>query len=64
MESSLAPLIDKVMHDNPHVYIKSHLQVEGKKSHIELHFSTTAEKSKIAKNWLDKAIAQMSELVK
>jgi molybdopterin-biosynthesis enzyme MoeA-like protein len=24
MESELAPAVDRVMHDNPHVYIKSH----------------------------------------
>lgn len=69
MESTLAPLIDKVMHDNPDIYIKSHvytksrLQVEGKKSHIELHFTTTARGSKIAENCLDKAMSQLSELV-
>jgi molybdenum cofactor synthesis domain-containing protein len=69
MESNLAPLIDLVMHDNPHVYIKSHVytkshpQVEGQRSHIEIHFSTTAENQETAKAWLDKAIAQLSELV-
>ena len=70
MESNLAPLIDKVMHDNPHVYVKSHVytkshpQVEGQRSHIEIHFSTTAENQETAKDWLDKAIAQLSELVR
>jgi nicotinamide-nucleotide amidase len=69
MESSLAPLIDKVMHDNPLVYLKSHVytksppQVEGKKSHIELHFSTTNRDRFTAKISLNKAMAQMSELV-
>jgi molybdenum cofactor synthesis domain-containing protein len=69
MESNLAPLIDKVMHDNPHVYIKSHvytkshLQTEGQKSHIELHFSTTATDPKTAKSWLNRAMDQLSELV-
>jgi nicotinamide-nucleotide amidase len=69
MESTLAPLIDEVMHDNPHVYIKSHVytrsppQVEGKKSHIELHFSTMAEDSRTARDRLDKAMAHLSELV-
>jgi molybdenum cofactor synthesis domain-containing protein len=69
MESNLAPLIDQVMHDNPYVYIKSHVyikspvQIEGQKSHIELHFSTTADDSETAKNRLNKAIAQLSELV-
>jgi molybdenum cofactor synthesis domain-containing protein len=63
MESSLAPLIDKTMHDNPCVYIKSHPRGEEEKPHIELHFSTTAKDSKIAKKWLGKAVVQLSELV-
>ncbi|MDI6691128.1 MAG: nicotinamide mononucleotide deamidase-related protein [Candidatus Bathyarchaeota archaeon] len=63
MESSLAPLIDKTMHDNPYVYIKSHPKGEEKKPHIEIHFSTTAESSKIAKDRIGKAIIQLSELV-
>jgi molybdenum cofactor synthesis domain-containing protein len=70
MESVLAPLIDQTMHDNPYVYVKSHvytkdhLQTEGQRSHIELHFSTTAEHPKTAKKRLDKAKAQLSELVR
>jgi len=63
MESALAPLIDQVMHDNPHVYIKSHPKGKERKPHIEIHFSTTAENSKTAKNRLGKAIVQLSELV-
>jgi molybdenum cofactor synthesis domain-containing protein len=69
MESSLAPLIDRVMHDNPSVYLKSHVytksrpQVEGKSSHIELHFSTTNDDFLAAKKSLNKAMVQMSELV-
>ena len=69
MESILAPLIDRIMHANPLVYIKSHVyvksmpQVEGRKSHIELHFSTTSKEPKTAKNVLDKAVKQLSELV-
>ena len=63
MESSLAPLIDKTMHDNPYVYIKSHPKGEEKKPYIEIHFSTTAENSKIAKDRIGKAIIQLSELV-
>jgi molybdenum cofactor synthesis domain-containing protein len=69
MESSLAPLIDKVMHDNPHVYIKSHVytkshfQTEGQKPHIELHFSTMASNPKTAKSLLKNAMDQLSELV-
>jgi len=69
MESSLAPLIDATMHDNPSVYIKSHvyvksrIQVEGKKSHIELHLSTMSENSGIARKCLDKAVTELSSLV-
>jgi molybdenum cofactor synthesis domain-containing protein len=70
MESNLAPLIDRVMHHNPHVYVKSHVytksvaQVEGKRSHIELHFSTTADDPETAKNRLDKSVSELSELVR
>ena len=63
MESSLAPLIDKTMHDSPYVYIKSHPKGEEKKPHIELHFSTTTKDSGTAKKWLEKAIIQLSELI-
>jgi molybdenum cofactor synthesis domain-containing protein len=69
MESTLAPLIDKVMNDNPEVYVKSHVftqskvQVEGQKSHIELHFSITTQETKTAKNHLKTAKQQLSKLV-
>ncbi|MEM2970921.1 MAG: nicotinamide mononucleotide deamidase-related protein [Candidatus Bathyarchaeia archaeon] len=63
MESTLAPLIDVTMRDNPHVYVKSHPKGEERKPHIELHFSTTAEDSKTAKDRLGKAIIQLTELV-
>jgi len=63
MESGLAPLIDQVMHNNPHVYIKSHPMGEERKPHIEIHFSTTAKVSKTAKNRLGKVIIQLSELI-
>jgi nicotinamide-nucleotide amidase len=62
MESALAPLIDKAMHDNPYVYIKSHPKGEERKPHIEIHFSTTAKNSKIARDRLGKAMVQLSEL--
>jgi molybdopterin-biosynthesis enzyme MoeA-like protein len=63
MESTLAPLIDKVMHDNPYIYIKSHPRSEEKKPHMEVHFSTTAKDSKTAKKCLENAIVQLSELI-
>ena len=70
MESDLAPLIDQVMHDNPHVYIKSHVYTRGNQQpsegrpHIEIHFSTTAETSKTATERLNKTVADLSKLVK
>ena len=63
MESTLAPLIGQTMHDNPYVYIKSHPKGEEKKPHLEIHFSTNAKDSKTAKERLEKAIIQLSELV-
>jgi nicotinamide-nucleotide amidase len=63
MESILAPLIDRVMHDNPLVYIKSHPKGEENIPHIELHFSTTAKESRTAKSHLENAITQLSEAV-
>ena len=63
MESALAPLIDTVMQDNPHVYIKSHPKCEERKPHMEIHFSTTTRYSKTARDCLGKAIIQLSELI-
>ena len=39
MESTLAPLIDIVMQDNPRIYIKSHPKGREDKPHMEIHFS-------------------------
>ncbi|MEM3442766.1 MAG: nicotinamide mononucleotide deamidase-related protein [Candidatus Bathyarchaeia archaeon] len=63
MESALAPLIDQAMRDNPYVYIKSHPRGAEKKPHIEIHISTTAKDSKIARERFVKTIAQLTELV-
>jgi nicotinamide-nucleotide amidase len=69
MESNLAPLIDKVMHDNPRVYIKSHVYTRSNQQpsegrpHIEIHFSTTAETSRSASEHLDKSIAELTRLI-
>jgi len=63
MESDLAPLIDKTMHDNPYIYIKSHPGHKGEgKPHLELHLSTTAQNSETAKNRITKALLQITEL--
>ncbi len=65
MESDIAPLIDRVMHDNPYIYVKSHPSRIGEKvPHLELHLSTTAENSKTAKNRVSRALIQLSELIK
>ena len=62
-ESTLAPLIDRAMRDNPYVYVKSHPRGVDNKPHIEVHFSTTAKSSKTAKSRLGKSMIQLSELV-
>src|SRR3989304_5317308 len=41
IESDMAPLIDRTMHDNPYAYIKPHPGHTGEdKPHLELHIST------------------------
>jgi molybdenum cofactor synthesis domain-containing protein len=53
MESSLAPIIDKVMSQWPDVYVKSHPRgFEGSAPLIELHFSMTTTDSAKAKQVL------------
>jgi len=63
MESEMAPLIDRVMHDNPYVYIKSHPRGGEKIPRLEFHLSTTAENSDLAKNRVSKALIQLSEMI-
>jgi len=63
MESAIAPLIERVMHDNPYVYIKSHPKFEEKIPHLELHLSTTAEESKTARKLVGTALIQLSEMI-
>jgi molybdopterin-biosynthesis enzyme MoeA-like protein len=60
MESSLAPLIDKVMKDNPGIYIKSHPKGEENRPEIEIHFSTIVGTNENAENKLQAAIKQLS----
>jgi molybdenum cofactor synthesis domain-containing protein len=63
MESDMAPLIDKTMHDNPYVYIKSHPSRTGEGTpHLELHLSTTAEDISTAKNRVTKTLTQITDL--
>ena len=63
MESDIAPLIDTTMHDNPCVYIKSHPHGGEGVPHLELHFSTTAQNSNIAKKHVSRALLQITELI-
>ena len=63
MESELAPIIDKVMHDNSYVYIKSHPRGQEKIPHIEIHLSTTAKDSTTAKNRVSRAIIQITDTI-
>jgi nicotinamide-nucleotide amidase len=63
MESDMAPLIDRTMHDNPYVYIKSHPSRTGEGTpHLELHLSTTAEDVNTAKNRVTKTLIQITDL--
>jgi molybdenum cofactor synthesis domain-containing protein len=63
MESTLAPLIDKVMQDNPGVYVKSHPKREEKRPHIEIHFSIKAKGTEKPEEKLQKATAHLSSLI-
>jgi len=63
-ESELAPIIDRVMHDNPYVYIKSHPKAAEKVPHLELHFSTTSENSTVARQRIGRALIQISEMIR
>lgn len=63
MESILAPLLDKVMLDNPLVYIKSHPRGREHKPHMELHFSILTEKSEKPQERLEKAAVQLAGLI-
>jgi molybdenum cofactor synthesis domain-containing protein len=64
MESSLAPLIDKVMEDNPDVYVKSHPKGGENKPHMEIHMSATAEDAEKAEEKLQNAASQLSGAVR
>jgi nicotinamide-nucleotide amidase len=63
MESSLAPLIDKVMQDNRGVYVKSHPKGREDMPHMEVHLSTTTDDSEVAEERLRRAVVQLSGLV-
>jgi nicotinamide-nucleotide amidase len=63
MESSLAPLVARVMRDNLGVYVKSHPKGRESKPHIEIHVSTTSKDAKKAEAKLERAIMQLSDMV-
>ncbi|HDQ07131.1 MAG TPA: nicotinamide mononucleotide deamidase-related protein [Candidatus Bathyarchaeota archaeon] len=63
IESEIAPLIEKVMYSNPHVYIKSHPKGAERIPRIELHLSTTAKDSSSARKEVSKALLQLRELI-
>jgi nicotinamide-nucleotide amidase len=63
MESVLAPLIDKVMHDNPLVYIKSHPKQQEGRPHIELHLSTSGKPEEQPQERLTKAATALYVLI-
>ena len=63
MESSLAPLIDRVMLDNEGVYVKSHPKGRERVPHIEVHFSVATDDGGVAEDILRKAVGQLSCLV-
>ena len=61
MESELAPIIDRVMRDNSNVYIKSHPKGAERTPKIELHLSTRANDSTIARNRVSRAIIEVTD---
>jgi nicotinamide-nucleotide amidase len=63
IESDMAPIIEKVMQNNPHVYIKSHPKGAERVPRIEFHLSTTAKEPSIARKEVGKALLQLRELI-
>lgn len=63
MESEIAPFIDKVMRNNPDVYIKSHPKGTESVPYIEFHLSTTANHSQEAKQRVNEALFQLKKLI-
>jgi len=63
MESEMAPIIDRVMKNNPKVYIKSHPKGTERVPHIEFHLSTTAIDANTARQHVGKAFFQLAELI-
>ena len=64
MESSVAPLIDKVIENNPRVYIKSHPKGTENFPFIEFHLSTKAKTIHNAEKDLNKALNELIDFIK
>jgi nicotinamide-nucleotide amidase len=63
MESELAPLIEKVMQDDPGIYVKSHPRGAEKKPHLEIHFSLTSPDHETAQERIHTAATQLTDLI-
>jgi molybdopterin-biosynthesis enzyme MoeA-like protein len=63
MESSLAPLIYKVMSDNEEVYVKSHPMHAESKPHVELHLTIVASQEQKPAEKLTKAAKELASLI-
>lgn len=63
VEPEIAPLIEKIMHDNPKIYIKSHPKRAEPIPLIELHFMTASKTEEKAKGRLKAAINQIVALL-
>ena len=63
MESEMAPVIDKVMQNNPYVYIKSHPKGTERVPRIEFHLSTTAKDASTARAHVCNALIQLTDLI-
>jgi nicotinamide-nucleotide amidase len=63
MESELAPLIEKVMQENPGIYVKSHPRGAEKKPHLEIHFSLTSPDHEAAQKRIHTAVSQSIDLI-
>ena len=62
-ESRLAPLIDKVMSDNPGVYIKSNPIRTENKPHVELHLTITESQERCPAAKLAKGAKELACLI-
>jgi molybdenum cofactor synthesis domain-containing protein len=62
-ESTLAPLIDKVMNDNVGVYVKSHVVRAENKPHLEIHLTITQDSAEKPMEKLQNATQQLAILI-